>query len=160
MIWLVGGLVGVVILQATVTPFMQIGGVRPDLFLLLLYLGSFKLNPVQACVGGFLLGLYQDALSGAPLGMNALTLSLLGYVLVRMWEEFEETRLIPHLLFLFLTGLCSGLITLGVLALLDLDLDLGRALLWIVLPQTIYTTAVGGLLLFGTRLGRVLEVRL
>ncbi|MFQ5801982.1 MAG: rod shape-determining protein MreD [Candidatus Methylomirabilales bacterium] len=160
MIWLAGGLLGVVILQATVTPLMQIGGVRPDLFLLLLYLGSFKTTPVQACVGGFLLGLYQDAFSGAPLGMNAFTLSLLGYVLVRVWEELEETRVIRHLLFIFLTGLCSGLITLGVLAFFGMGVDLGQALLRIILPQTVYTTAVGGLLLFGTRLGGVLEVRL
>ncbi len=160
MIWLVGGLVGVVILQATVTPILQIGGIRPDLFLLLLYLGSMKMTRVQACVGGFLLGLYQDALSGAPLGLNAFTLSLLGYLLVRLWEELEETRLIPHLLLIFLTGLCAGLLTLGALVSLGMELNLGQSLLWIILPQTVYTTAVGGLLLFGTRLGRVLEVRL
>lgn len=160
MIWLAGGLLAVVILQAAVTPMMQIGGVRPDLFFLLLYLGSFRMTPVQACVGGFLLGLYQDALSGSPLGLNAFTLSLLGYLLVRVWEELEETRLIPHLLLIFLTGLCSGLITLGVLAFFGMGMDLGQALLWIILPQTAYTTAVGGILLFGTGLGRVLEVRL
>ncbi|MEE9539568.1 MAG: hypothetical protein V3W10_09555, partial [candidate division NC10 bacterium] len=62
MIWLAGGLLAVVTLQTAVTPMMQIGGVRPDLFFLLLYLGSFRMTPVQACVGGFLLGLYQDAL--------------------------------------------------------------------------------------------------
>ena len=160
MIWLVGGLVGVVSLQAAVTPILQIGGIRPDLFLLLLYLGSLKMTRVQACVGGFLLGIYQDALSGAPLGLNAFTLSLLGYLLVRLWEEFEETRLIPHLLLIFLTGLCAGLLTLGALAFLRVKLSLGQSLLWIILPQSLYTTAVGGLLLFGTRLGRVLEVRL
>lgn len=160
MIWLAGGLLGVVILQATVTPLIQIGGIRPDLFFLLLYLGSFKMTPVQACVGGFLLGLYQDALSGAPLGLHAFTLSLLGYVLVRVREEMEETLLIPHLLLIFLAGLSAGLMTLGVMAFLGMGLDLGRALLWIVLPQAVYTTGVGGILLFGTRLGRVLEVRL
>lgn len=160
MIWLVGGLVGVVILQAAVTPLVQIGAVRPDLFLLLLYLGSFQMTPVQACMGGFVLGLYQDALSGAPLGLNAFTLSLLGYVLVRVREEMEETRLISHLLLIFLTGLGAGLMTLGVLAFFGMGPELGQALLWIILPQAVYTTGVGGLLLFGTRLGRVLEVRL
>lgn len=160
MIWLVGGLIGVVILQATVTPLIQIGGVRPDLFFLLLYLGSFKMTPVQACVGGFVLGLYQDALSGAPLGLHAFTLSLLGTVLVRVREEMEETRLIPHLLLIFLTGTAAGLLTLGVMAFLGMGLDLGGALLWIILPQAVYTTGVGGVLLCGTRLGRALEVRL
>lgn len=160
MIWLVAGLLGVVILQTTVTPLVELGGIRPDLFLLLLYLGSYKMSPVRACVGGFLLGLYQDALSGAPLGLNAFTLSLLGYLVVRVREELEETRLLPHLLLLFLAGLSSGLMTLGVLAFFGVGVGFGGALIWIVLPQAAYTTAVGSLILFGTRLGRLLEVRL
>lgn len=100
MIWLVGGLIAVVILQTTVTPLAALGHVRPDLFLLLLYLGSFRMSPVQACAGGVVLGLFEDALSGAPLGLNTFTLSLLGYVLVRVREELEEARLASHLVLL------------------------------------------------------------
>ena len=160
MIWLVAALLGVVILQTSVTPLVEIGGVRPDLFLLLLYLASYRMNPVQACLGGGLLGLYQDALSGAPLGLHACTLSLLGYVLVRVREEMEGTRLLPHVVLLFLTGLAAGLIALGVLAFFGRGIGFGRTLIWIVLPETAYTTVVGSFLLFGTRLGRLLEVRL
>ncbi len=36
MIWLVGGILAVVTLQTTVTPLVELGQVRPDLFLLLL----------------------------------------------------------------------------------------------------------------------------
>jgi hypothetical protein len=38
--------------------------------------------------------------------------------------------------------------------------ELGESLLWVVLPTAVYTTAVGALLLFGTRLGRLVEVKL
>ena len=160
MIWLAGGLLAVVILQTTIAPWVQLGQVRPDLFLLLLYLGSFRMNPMQACLMGCLLGLYEDALSGAPLGLNAFTLSLLGYVLVRVREEVDENRLFPHLVLLFLTGLSAGLITSGVLAFFGMGRDFGESLLWIILPGAMYTVAVGGLLLFGTRLGRIVQVRL
>jgi len=159
-IWLAGGLLAVVILQTTIAPWVQLGQVRPDLFLLLLYLGSFRMNPTQACLMGCLLGLYEDALSGAPLGLNAFTLSLLGYVLVRAREEVDESRLFPHLVLLFLTGLSAGLITSGVLAFFGMGRDFGESLLWIILPGSMYTVAVGGLLLFGTRLGRIVQVRL
>ena len=160
MIWLAGGLLAVVILQTTIAPWVQLGQVRPDLFLLLLYLGSFRMNPTQACLMGCLLGLYEDALSGAPLGLNAFTLSLLGYVLVRAREEVDESRLFPHLVLLFLTGLSAGLMTWGVLAFFGMGRDFGESLLWIILPGSMYTVAVGGLLLFGTRLGRIVQVRL
>jgi rod shape-determining protein MreD len=159
-IWLAGGLLAVVILQTTIAPWVQLGQVRPDLFLLLLYLGSFRMNPTQACLMGWLLGLYEDALSGAPLGLNAFTLSLLGYVLVRVREEVDERRLFPHLVLLFLTGLSAGLITSGVLAFFGMGRNFGESLLWIILPGAMYTMAVGGLLLVGTRLGRIVQVRL
>ncbi len=160
MIWLAGGLLAVVILQTTIAPWVQLGQVRPDLFLLLLYLGSFRMNPTQACLMGCLLGLYEDALSGAPLGLNAFTLSLLGYVLVRVREEVDENRLFPQLVLLFLTGVSAGLITSGVLAFFGMGRNFGESLLWIILPGAMYTMAVGGLLLFGTRLGRIVQVRL
>ncbi len=160
MIWLVGGILGVVILQTTITPLVELGQVRPDLFLLLLYLGSYKMSPVRACLWGSVLGLYEDALSGAPLGLNVFTLSLLGYALVRVREELEETRLVPHVVLLFLAGLSSGLMTLGVLAFFGMGRELGESLIWVVLPTAVYTTAVGALLLFGTRLGRLVEVKL
>lgn len=160
MIWLIGGLIAVVILQTTVTPLVELGRVRPDLFLLLLYLASYRMNPVQACLAGALLGLYEDALSGGPLGLNVFMLSVLGYVLVRVREELDETRLFPHVVLLFLASLGSGLVTLGVLAFFGMGRSLAESLVWIVLPGAVYTTAVGALLLFGTRLGRVVEVKL
>lgn len=160
MIWLIGGLVAVVILQTTVTPLVEFGRVRPDLFLLLLYLGSYRMSPVQACLAGALLGLYQDALSGGPMGLNVFTLSLLGYALVRIREEIEAARVLPHVVLLFLTSLSASLLTLVVLAFFGMGRDFVESLVWIILPGALYTTAVGGLLLFGTRLGRLVEVKL
>lgn len=50
--------------------------------------------------------------------------------------------------------------TLGILAFFGMGRGFGEPLVWIVLPGAVYTTAVGGLLLFGTRLGRLVEIRL
>lgn len=160
MIWLAGGLIAVVVLQTAITPLLELGRVRPDLFLLLLYLGSYRMSSVEACLVGALLGLYQDALSGGPMGLNVFILSLSGYVLVRVREEVEETRLLPHVVLLFLTSLISGILTLGILAFFGMGRDFPESLAWIVVPGALYTTTLGGLLLFGTRLGRLVEVKL
>jgi len=156
----VGGLLAVVILQTTVTPLVELGRVRPDLFLLLLYVASFRMSPPQACLAGCLLGLYQDALSGAPLGLNAFSLSLVGYLLVVAREELEEARVLPQLVLLLLAGLGSGLMSFGVLAFFGMGRGFGESLLWTMVPGAVYTTVIGGLLLCGTRLGRVVEVKL
>src|SRR3972149_2687822 len=92
MIWLAGGLLAVVVLQTTIAPWVQLGQVRPDLFLLLLYLGSFKMNPMQACLMGCLLGLYEEPPAGPQLGLNAFTLGLLGHALVRVREEMDQNQ--------------------------------------------------------------------
>lgn len=160
MIWWIGGLLGVAILQTTMIPLVEVGGVRPDLFLLLLYLWSYKASQERACLGGCLLGLYQDVLSGSPLGLKAFTFSLLGFLLARVSVDLDETHFTPRLLLLGLGGLTSGLITLGVLAFFGMGRDVGQTLLWVILPETIYTTAFGGLLLLGGRLSELLEVKL
>ncbi len=160
MIWLVAALVGVVILQTNVTPAMAIGRVRPDLFLLLLYFSSYRMSPARACLWGGLLGLYEDALSGAPMGLHALTLSVVGYMLVRAREELEEARLVPHVGLLFLTGVASGFMVLAILAFFGMGRGFTESVFWIVLPGAGYTTAVGGILLFSKRLRHLVEVRL
>jgi hypothetical protein len=50
--------------------------------------------------------------------------------------------------------------TLGILAFFGTGVSLGQALLRIIIPQTAYTTVIGGFLLSGTRLRRVLEISL
>jgi rod shape-determining protein MreD len=159
-ITLVVGLLAVVILQTTVAPLVELGRVRPDLFLLLLYLASFRMSAPQACLGGLVMGLYEDALSGAPLGLNAFTLSVVGYLLALAREELAEARLIPQVTLLLLTGLGAGLVNLTVLAFFGAGRGLGESLVWTIVPGAVYTTAVGALLLFGTRLGRLVEVKL
>jgi hypothetical protein len=81
-------------------------------------------------------------------------------MLVRVREELAETRLVPHVVLLFLASLGSGLLTLGVLTFFGMGRGFVESLVWIVLPGAVYTTAVGALLLFGTRLGRLVEVKL
>jgi hypothetical protein len=50
--------------------------------------------------------------------------------------------------------------TWGVLAFFGMGRDFGESLLWIILPGAVYTAAIGGLLVFGTRLGRIVQVTL
>ncbi len=134
-------------LQAAVVPRMAIAGIQPDLFLVLIFGLSLSTGSELATAAGFLIGLYQDSLSGAPLGLNAFTLSLIGFLVSRMSRQVKTAELAGRFALLFLAGLVSGLTTLLVLRFFQVPRPLASALLWTVLPGAIYTATLGAGLL-------------
>lgn len=79
--WLRAGLVLVValVLHTSVFPQLRVAEVRPDLMLLLAVLGGLSAGPQVGAVFGFACGLAVDLLLQTPLGLSALTFSLIGY---------------------------------------------------------------------------------
>ncbi|MDE2179833.1 MAG: rod shape-determining protein MreD [candidate division NC10 bacterium] len=131
------------LLQAAILPRLAIGGIQPDLFLILLVGLSLSVGPEPAAAGGFLVGLYQDSLSGAPLGLNAFTLSLIGFLVSRLSRQVKMTQLTERFALLGLAGLLSGLITLLLLRFFHAPRPLASALLWTALPGALYTAMLG-----------------
>lgn len=136
-------LLGVCLLQTVIAPRLAIGGVQPDLFLILLFGLSISVGPELAAVAGFLIGLYQDSLSGAPLGLNAFTLSLIGFLMSGLSEQVKTTQPAWRFALLCLAGLLSGLITLLLLRFFHAPRPLASALLWTALPGALYTAVLG-----------------
>lgn len=140
-------LLGVCLLQSTVIPRMAIGGIQPDLFLVLVFGLSLSTGVEVATAAGFLIGLYQDALSGAPLGLNAFTLSLIGFLVSRLSRLLKTAQTPTRLGLLFLAGVISGLTTLLVLRFFQVFRPLTSTILWTVLPGAFYTSLLGAGLL-------------
>ena len=140
-------LFAVCFLQAAVVPRLAIGGIQPDLFLVLIFGLSLSTGSELATAAGFLIGLYQDSLSGGPLGLNAFTLSLIGFLVSRMSRQVKTAELTGRFALLFLAGLVSGLTTLLVLRFFQVARPMASTLLWTVLPGAIYTGTLGAGLL-------------
>ncbi|MBZ0158543.1 rod shape-determining protein MreD [Candidatus Methylomirabilis sp.] len=136
-------LFGVCLLQASIAPHVAIGGIQPDLFLILLLGLSLSVGPEPAAAAGFLIGLYQDSLSGAPLGLNAFALSLIGFLVSRLSRQVKTTHLAGRFALLCLAGLLSGLITVLLLHFFRAPRPLASALLWTALPGALYTATLG-----------------
>ncbi len=136
-------LLGVCLLQTAIAPRLAIGGVQPDLFLILLFGLSISVGPELAAAAGFFIGLYQDSLSGAPLGLNAFTLSLIGFLVSGLSEQVKTTQPAWRFALLCLAGLLSGLITLLLLRFFHAPRPLVSALLWTALPGALYTAILG-----------------
>ena len=136
-------LLGVCLLQPTVVPRLAIGGIQPDLFLVLAFGLSLSVGTELATAAGFLIGLYQDTLSGAPLGLNAFTLSLIAFLVSRLSRQLRTAQLPARFILLFLAGVVSGLTTLLVLRFFQVHRPLSASVLWTVLPAAFYTAILG-----------------
>jgi rod shape-determining protein MreD len=72
--------IGAIVLQTSILHFIPIGGIIPDLVLVIIvYLGLLR-GPETGCFSGFVFGLMQDALSNVPLGSNALSKTIIGFL--------------------------------------------------------------------------------
>jgi rod shape-determining protein MreD len=136
-------LFGTCLLQTAIVPHLAIGGIQPDLFLILLFGLSLSVGPELAAAAGFLIGLYQDSLSGAPLGLNAFALSLIGFLVSGLSRQVKTTQPAWRFALLCMAGLLSGLITLLLLRFFHAPRPLASALLWTALPGALYTGMLG-----------------
>lgn len=67
------------VLHTAVLPNIRIAEVRPDLMLLLAALGGLAAGPQIGAVFGFACGVAVDLVLQTPLGLSALTFSLIGF---------------------------------------------------------------------------------
>lgn len=79
--WLRAGIVVLVALvfHTAVFPQLRVAEVRPDVMLLLAILGGLAAGPQVGAVFGFACGLAVDLILQTPIGISALTFSLIGY---------------------------------------------------------------------------------
>ena len=156
MTWFLPGLLFCAMAQTVLLGPLSVWGIRPDLFLLLVFLISQSCNPEVATLLGFLIGLCQDGLSGGPLGLHAFTDSLLGFLAARLGHHMYTDK--PLALFWILLGgsAAAGGITLGLLTFFLGPRLLLPALLRVIAPEALYTAAVGLLILWLPRIRAVL----
>lgn len=67
------------VLHTAVLPNIRLADVRPDAMLLLAVLGGLAAGPNTGAIFGFVCGLSVDLVLQTPLGLSALTFSLVGF---------------------------------------------------------------------------------
>jgi len=132
--------------QAVLLGPVSLGGIRPDLFLLLILLLSPRVSPEAATIQGFLVGLCQDALSGGPLGLRAFTYSVIGCATAWLSHDLHTEKPLAQFGLLLAGAVGAGVMTL-VLLVFFLDFSPLLPALGVVVPEALYTAVVGFLLL-------------
>src|SRR2546422_3210860 len=78
--------------HATLAPALGIGGVTPDLPLIVVVLLALRRGPEFGCVAGFGAGLLQDAAGGGLIGVQALTKAMIGFAIGAAGSRLSVTQ--------------------------------------------------------------------
>lgn len=112
------------VLQATVVPLMAIGGIRPDLLLIIVVSSALLQGKEQGVGLGFFAGLLQDLASGNIFGLNSLSKLATGYLAGSMERNvFKENVLLPVLAIIMFT-LFNSILMLLILFMLGYYVEL------------------------------------
>ena len=145
----------VVLLQTTVLEVVAVGGVTPDLQLILLLFLALRRGSMSGQLAGFAGGLLEDLASLAPLGFHALVRTLVGFSSGLLHGLIGTSAIAVPVLMLgasVIKGLASAL--LGLIFDLHPDLHLLDGPFWI---EAAYSAVLAPLLF--ALLGRVRLLR-
>lgn len=123
----------VILLQTTVLGVVAVGGVTPDLQLILLVFLALRRGSMSGQVAGFAGGLLEDLVSLAPLGFHALVRTLVGYSAGLLHETLRTDEVAVAVLTVVGATLVKGLASalLGLIFDVRPDLHLLEGRFWI-----------------------------
>jgi len=134
--------------QTEALPYLSIGDIKPDLFLFAACYLCLRRPGQRGALIGFFLGLLGDSLSLSPLGMKALSFSLIGYLLDLARRDLFLDRPLAQSLFVFLGGLLSGLVSLLSLNFFLIPRPMGKTFFRLILPESLLTALLGLVFIF------------
>lgn len=138
----VGALAGALVLQVMLAPHLAIGGVVPNILLLVVVTLSFVEGPSAGAVAGFMAGLLLDLLSTGPVGAWALVLSITGYAGGMLSENlFAEGWLAPVTVAI-VAGLLADFSYLLAVTILGVGPAFWESLVRAVFPRALYNAVL------------------
>lgn len=137
-----GALILALILQAGLAPYIAVGGVTPNMFLLIVVTVAFVQGPRSGTLVGFMGGLLFDLVGTGPIGPAALVLCIIGFLVGSLQENtFAEGWTLP-LVVLFFAGLLSELFYALSLAVLSEAALTFTAVFQVMLPSALYNVVL------------------
>ena len=138
---------GGTLVQATLVPVFSVGGVVPDLPVILTVLLALRYGPETGCMVGFALGFAQDAAIGGPLGLHALSKAAIGFVAGELPRTWLVSNPAVPIAAAVLGTLADGLTRFAVLQLFHYPAAFGEVLGRVILPQAGYNGVLAAVLL-------------
>jgi rod shape-determining protein MreD len=137
----------VVPVQTTVIDTLSFHGTKPDLGLIVVYMIGLSVGVVDGILMGLLIGLLMDLFSGGMLGVNLLAKAFVGGGAGLLGRTVLHVRVLFPVVMLFAVSLAAGLMSYLFLQVLEGRIIFREAFWGIILPQSLYDTVLGAVLL-------------
>jgi rod shape-determining protein MreD len=129
--------------QATIAPAIRVGGIAPDIPLIIVVLVALRRGTEVGCLTGFAAGLLQDVAGGGLVGVQGLTKATIGALIGGLSGRLAVTQplvQVPGLVFL---SVAEGVGRFGLLKLFHFPASFGELMTYVVLPQALYNGFIG-----------------
>jgi len=130
------------ILQAVLAGRIPIGWGKPDIPLILLIFWAWHSDWKQGLLAGFIIGLLVDILFFPLLGLNAFSLTGVGFLVAGIREKIYQDNVIFFLLLVGLATLFNGIIIAFWLLVFNLSSSFIEKLIFIVFPTLVYNCLI------------------
>ncbi len=132
--------------HATVAPALRIGGVAPDIPLIVVALLALRRGPEFGALAGFAAGLLQDVAGGSLVGAQALTKAVLGFALGLLGGRLRVTHPLVQVPGLVVLSLLEALGRFALLKTFHFPAAFGELMVYVVVPQALYNGFLGAAL--------------
>ncbi len=136
--------------QSSVVPQLSVGGITPDLPLILTVLLALRRGPETGCLAGFVVGMLQDVAGGGLVGVQAVTKALAGFAVGMLVGRLWVTNPMVQVPGLVVLTLAEGVARFLLLQLFHYPASLGEMMVHVILPQALYNGFVGAACMLAT----------
>jgi rod shape-determining protein MreD len=133
--------------QASLIDRMSLGGIKPDLALAVLFIIGLVTGPTEAALAGIAIGLVQDIGSASLIGFSGMTRGLEGLAAGLLGSRVLDFSSPVIVLFLAAFSLAEGILVFLFMQITYGDVPFLSMLVGRILPQALYTSILGLLLL-------------
>ena len=130
------------ILETSIFSLLALGGIRPNILLIVTAMFGFMMGPKYGMVTGFFSGLVMDLFLGSYFGMYALIFLYLGLLNGLFARMFYGDDIKLPLFLIAGSDILFGLVIYGTMFFLQGDRDTQFYLLNVIIPEAVYTTVV------------------
>ncbi len=124
--------------QTTIIPYFEIGGVQPDLVLIVITIYAFIEGPVWGSLAGFMGGLLQDLVTIRNMGLGSLSKTIVGYFAGLAKKNVVSENVFLPMVVVFLTSLVAQIIYISFSFLVGDTIALREVFFRLIVPSAIY----------------------
>jgi len=130
------------LIQATIVPHIAIRTAKPDLILIVVATYAFLEGPAAGSIIGFFGGLLKDLITLGGVGINILTMTIVGYLAGLFERNLFGSKSALAMITMFVVSVFSQLLYALASFIFGEPIDLWMSIRYVILPSAVYTSLI------------------